>query len=333
MGAVSTGLGGASAHVGAFSTDVGALKTIDEATAWALLRRIRAAGDEPAREATGAAELPVVIRPDGSWRASAEVDEGARLLLDLFAPLLAARDIVVGQLGQSLDGRIATEGGASHYVSGPADLERLHRLRALVDAVVVGADTVVSDDPRLSVRKVPGGDPVRVVIDPRGRVPPDRRVFRDEGAETLWIRGARPDDDALDRAASAEAVGVERGASVASAGATAPAAVRATVVRIPYLTPGSLDLSALLAALRARGLRRVLVEGGGLTVSRFLEAGLLDRLHLTVAPLLIGSGRPSITLPTIDALEEALRPAYRHFRLGGDHVFDLDLRAPRPRDG
>ncbi len=64
-----------------------------------------------------------------------------------------------------------------------------------------------------------------------------------------------------------------------------------------------------------------------MTVSRFLEAGLLDRLHVTVAPLLIGSGRPSLTLEPIASLDEAIRPACRHFRLGSDVLFDLDLRA------
>jgi riboflavin biosynthesis pyrimidine reductase len=83
---------------------------------------------------------------------------------------------------------------------------------------------------------------------------------------------------------------------------------------------------ALLKALSARGIRRVLVEGGGVTVSRFLEAGLLDRLHLTVAPILMGSGRPGITLPAIETLDEALRPRCRRVPMGDDVLFDLDLR-------
>jgi riboflavin biosynthesis pyrimidine reductase len=70
----------------------------------------------------------------------------------------------------------------------------------------------------------------------------------------------------------------------------------------------------------------VLVEGGGITVSRFLAAGVVDRLHVTVAPLLIGSGRPALTLEPIDTLRQALRPRCRHFHLGDDILFDLDLR-------
>ena len=100
-------------------------------------------------------------------------------------------------------------------------------------------------------------------------------------------------------------------------------------VRVTWTEEGGLDLRALLETLRARGLRRILVEGGGVTVSRFLQAGLLDRLHLTVSPMIIGSGRPSILLDAIATLDEALRPPCRRFTLGEDILFDLDLRARR----
>ena len=84
--------------------------------------------------------------------------------------------------------------------------------------------------------------------------------------------------------------------------------------------------AAVVRALRARGFRRLLIEGGGITVSRFLQADALDRLHITVAPLLIGSGPPALTLDPIDSLSDALRPRCRQFRLGDDVLFDLDLR-------
>ncbi len=81
----------------------------------------------------------------------------------------------------------------------------------------------------------------------------------------------------------------------------------------------------VLEALRARGLRRILVEGGGVTVSRFLQDSALTRLHVTVAPMLIGSGRHTLTLPPIASLDQALRPPCHLFRLGDDVLFDLDL--------
>lgn len=85
---------------------------------------------------------------------------------------------------------------------------------------------------------------------------------------------------------------------------------------------------ALLQSLAQRGLRRVLIEGGGITISHFLQAGLLDRLHVMVAPLLLGSGRRTLTLPEIKSLQSALRPRCRSYALGEDRLYDLDLRHP-----
>lgn len=282
---------------------------LDEETAWALLRRARgrdvgavlAGGDRARLDHPARAGVWLELAPSAAWSASPTPDAAARDLLDLFSPVAVAPDLVIGQLGQSLDGRIATARGHSHYVTGPTDLRRLHRLRALVDAVVVGAGTVDLDDPRLTVREVVGENPVRVVLDPEGRLGQDRRVFSDQAAPTLVVRRA---------------------------GAAAPAAhlPGVSAIDLPIEGPNPLDPELVLEALRARGLRRVLVEGGGVTVSRFLQAGLLDRLHVTVAPLLIGSGRPALTLPEIESLDQALRPRCRHFRLGDDLLFDLDLR-------
>ena len=268
---------------------------------------------------TGTVSVTIPNRPEAwieagvgdgkrEWRASAPPDDAARELLDLYLPIALAPDLVIGQLGQSLDGRIATEGGRSHYVTGRADIERLHRLRALADAVVVGAGTVVLDDPRLTVRVADGDNPVRVVLDPDARLGRDRRVFTDGAVRTLWVRRA-------DGAQSS---------SPGETGDRTPDDSKPEVLTLPA-GPAGFEPRAVLGALRARGLRWILVEGGGITVSRFLEAGTLDRLHISVAPLLIGSGRPALTLPPVMTLDAALRPRYRHFHLGDDILFDLDL--------
>ncbi len=280
---------------------------LDERVAWELVRAVTPGpGPAPVRvrlDALVDARSDVWLDVDGGgvWTASGVVTDAARDLFDICLPLRVHHHFVIGQLGQSLDGRIATESGASHFVTGPEDIARLHRLRALVDAVVVGAGTVASDDPRLTVRAVEGENPVRVVLDPDGRLDPERRVFTDGVARTLVVRRA-----------SAHAPESE---------------MPSEEVYVPATESEGFDLTALLRELRAQGLDRILVEGGGVTVSHFLRAGLLDRLHITVAPLLIGSGRPSITLDPVGSLDDVLRPPCRHFRLGRDLLFDLDLRA------
>src|SRR5438132_965627 len=108
----------------------------------------------------------------------------------LFGPLHAGTVddlVVVGQLGQSLDGRIATNSGHSHYINGPAGLDHLHRLRALVDAVVIGVRTALVDNPQLTVRRVSGPHPARVVLDPHGRLPASARVLAADGARRLVV--------------------------------------------------------------------------------------------------------------------------------------------------
>ncbi len=223
--------------------------------------------------------------------------------LGLFGPLRQGRVddlVVVGQIGQSLDGRIATATGHSHYINGPAGLDHLHRLRAVVDAVVVGVGTAIADDPQLTVRRVTGANPVRVVIDPRGRLPVTARLLAANGTRRIVIGSDK---------APALAPGVEW---------------------IPVRPAGDhLAPADILAALARSGLRRILIEGGANTVSRFLAAGCLDRLHVVVAPIVLGSGPTGISLPPIDRVDEALRPPMHVHRLGDEILFDCDLSAYR----
>jgi riboflavin-specific deaminase-like protein len=209
--------------------------------------------------------------------------------------------VVVGQIGQSLDGRIATPSGHSKYINGPGGLTHLHRLRALVDAVVVGVGTALADDPQLTVRRVAGPHPARVVIDPRGRIGSGARVFAEDGVRRVLLTSAE--------AACVRPPGVELVALPASGGRIAPADI--------------------LAALAERGLRRILVEGGAETVSRFMAAGCLDRLHVLVAPIILGSGRAGIDLPPIERADQAMRVPVRAIQLDGDLLLDCDLSAQR----
>lgn len=144
----------------------------------------------------------------------------------------ACNRIVIGQLGQSLDGCIATPTGDSKYINSDCGLTHLHKIRSAVEAVVVGVGCVNADDPKLSVRLCSGDNPVRVIIDPKGRV----------------------------------------------------------------------NLH-----------------------SNFIDAGVLDRLHLIVAPVIMGGGLSGLNLAPIDKLHEALRPEVTLYPLGRDVLFDCDF--------
>jgi len=235
-------------------------------------------------------------------------------MLDLYLPLcrsVADKPLVVGHLGQSLDGFIATEAGDSCWVTGRENIRHLHRMRALSDAVLVGAETVAADNPRLTTRLVPGNNPVRVVLDPRRRLPADCRVFRDGDARTLLVCAAERAGRAGERHGLAEIVGIP-------------------------LDPrgGHLALGALQAELHRRRLGSVFIEGGGVTVSAFLRAGLLDRLQVAVAPVIVGEGRRGVQLPPAGSMGACLRPRCRLFRMGADVLFDCEPgREPDPGDG
>jgi len=163
----------------------------------------------------------------------------------------------------SLDGRLAPPGVGGYKLSCAEDFELQHRLRAAYDAVGVGANTVILDDPRLTVRLVPGRNPVRVVFDSSLRAPPIARVFQPPGRRILVTRGGHPRS-----------------------------------LLEPYLSRGvevieADDTRHALLKLRRRGIRRLLIEGGGALIASLLEAGVVDEVRVTIAPRILGNG-PSL---------------------------------------
>ncbi len=232
---------------------------------------------------------------------------GSRDLVDLYSPLFPANTadpLAVAHLGQSIDARIATQSGDSCFVTGPENIVHLHRMRALCDAVIVGAGTVDADNPRLTTRLVQGPNPVRIVIDPERRISPEVGVFNDGAACTLLVCAA-------DRVTARDS--------------------DQAVIGLPRRNHG-LCLPTLMSALQHRGLRNLFIEGGGVTVSRWMTAGLLKRLHVTVAPVFIGEGRASLGLPPATAMASCLRPDCRVFRLGKDLLWDFDLSGDHPSE-
>jgi riboflavin-specific deaminase-like protein len=281
--------------------------------AWTIVRDAARAAESLEAEGQLIRFSPDLLwRPGSGWEPLLPPDDPRRALVDLYLPICSAtkaRPITIAHLGQSLDGFIATHAGESQWVTGPENMLHMHRLRALCDAVIVGAGTVAADDPQLTTRLVDGPNPLRVILDPGRRLPLSHRVFSDGAAETLYV------------CAQSTAESAER------------AFGRAAVAAMPETAGGGVDVTELMAMLRARGCARVFVEGGGVTVSMFLEAGLLDRLHVAVAPLLIGDGRPAIRLPPAQALGDCHRPRYRVFRMGGDVLFDLEIESRHDKGG
>lgn len=226
----------------------------------------------------------------GDWTA------GERQSLALYGALAQpeGKSSVVAQIGQSLDGRVATLSGDAQDVSGPDGLAHLHRMRALADAVIIGVKTALQDNPRLTVRLVDGNNPARVVIDPHGRLPNDAGLLHDASVRRIVIQTVD-----TPRPAGVEVVRLDR---------------------IDWIDPKD-----IVTALRGLGLHRLLIEGGGITIAQFLEAGLLTRLHVAIAPLLIGAGPQGLTTTPVATLAQARRPRTKTYALGSDVVFDCSL--------
>jgi len=168
----------------------------------------------------------------------------------------------------TLDGRIATADGDSRWITGEPARRSVHKLRNVADAVLVGAGTILADDPQLTVRGIPGGrNPARVVVDGRLRMPAEAKVFSGEGRVLV----ATTENAPAGRARALEARGAE-------------------ILRFPGKT---VPPEALLRALGERDLLDVLCEGGAETHASFLEAGFCDRLLLFVAPLAFGGAAPA----------------------------------------
>lgn len=282
-----------------------AAQILDKNTAWMLI--LEAVNRSNVTLPLPGSDTPALeLGSDGDWQLCIPASAEARSLLSVFLPLCfplspGAPSRVIGQLGQSLDGRIATVTGASKFINGEDGITHLHRIRAVSEAVIVGAGTAATDNPRLTVRKVSGANPVRVVIDRNRRVPEDHHLFSDEASPTLRLVAG----------------------DYRSGNKLTP---RQGVTEVPCLgNDETTDPAQILSVLADFGLRKIFVEGGGLTVSEFLNADLLDRLHVMVAPMIIGSGRPAFSLPEISHLGSALRPRAQMVDLGSDMLFDLDF--------
>lgn len=223
------------------------------------------------------------------------------------------RPFVTLKGAMSLDGKIATASGDSQWISGQDSLSYAHRLRRDHDAILVGISTAMKDDPRLTNRLAGthNHQPVRVVLDSTGRLPPDSRLFAEEGGGPVFlVAGSRAPEKSLRL--------LEKSG--------------ARIFVLPEERPGEIDLRALLSLLEKEGLLTVLVEGGSRVNASFLAAGLVDRIRVVLAPLLIG-GTDAISWlggsspPTLSRARRL--PAFSVIRrLGDDLLVGADFWGP-----
>ncbi len=218
-------------------------------------------------------------------------DEAAALNAGFFLRVIEGRPLIVLKTATTLDGRIATKRGDSRWITGEESRARVHALRASHDAVMVGVGTVRADDPRLDCR-LPGladRSPVRVVADSRLRLPLTSRLVKTARERPTWVvtlAGAAPKRRPRYRDAGVELIDVAAGED------------------------GALDLDAAARALGARGLTRLLVEGGARLATGLLRRGLVDRLIWFRAPRLMGAdGLPTALDLGVGGLAET--PGFR----------------------
>jgi riboflavin-specific deaminase-like protein len=222
---------------------------------------------------------------------------------------MTALPFVTLKFAISLDGRIATKTGDSQWISSNASLQLAHQLRAEHDAILVGIGTVLADNPRLNVRLVEGKDPLRVIVDSHLQIPTGANVFAEGAAKNTLV-------------ATTQVVDERRLAEIKNLGAE--------VLQLPAENNSQrVNLEALLAELRRRSIKSVLVEGGAAIITALLSARLVNRMVVAIAPKIIGQGIEAVGDLGIRKLSDALTFAsFKTEMLGADMIFDGLLQEP-----
>ncbi len=207
------------------------------------------------------------------------------------------RPYVILNAAMTIDGKIATKKGDSK-ISSKDDLVRVHKIRASVDAIMIGINTVLIDDPSLKVKYCEGKNPIRIVIDSKAKTPIKSRIISDKDAPTIIAVTKRAPIDRINELK-------EAGAKVIVCG-----------------EGENVDLTILLKSLKDMGIKKVLIEGGGNVNWSIISQGLFDELQVTIGPFIVG-GKDAITLVEgngVEKMEEGIKVKLHKVEQHGDEV-------------
>ena len=221
-------------------------------------------------------------------------------LFNIFLPIIfntKHNPYLIGHLAQTLDGYIATESGESKYISSQDNIKHIHMLRAISDVIIVGANTVRLDNPKLTTRLVEGKSPMRITLDKKNILKDGYDVFTNKDNNSFKI---------IDEKIKSKNSNIFQ-------------------LRVINNAFQEEDIITLINKLNKR---IVFIEGGGTTISRFYESGKLDRLHLCICPIILGKGRSSFLTKKESKLENIFEHSIAHYKMGEDVLCDVDLTRP-----
>lgn len=216
-------------------------------------------------------------------------------ILNILVPILRKnKKLVIAQIGQSIDGRIALNNGNSHYINNPKSIIYLHCLRSISDAIIVGSNTIKKDDPLLTTRRIKGTNPKRIIIDGSLSLNNKYKIFNDGNENIIFTKSNK---------------NIKLNNS--------------TIIRLKEKN----FTKNLIAQIKKLKYKNILVEGGSKTISELINNKYIDILQFMIAPILIGSGINSLNLKKISNLNKAIRPKHNFNELENEIIVNLFLNS------
>ena len=216
-------------------------------------------------------------------------------ILNILVPILIKnKKLVIAQIGQSIDGRIALNNGNSHYINNPKSIIYLHCLRSISDAIIVGSNTIKKDDPLLTTRKIKGTNPKRIIIDGSLSLNNKYKIFNDGNENIIFTKSNK--NIRLNNS---------------------------TIIRLKEKN----FTKNFITQIKKLKYKNILVEGGSKTISELINNKYIDILQFMIAPILIGSGINSLNLKEISNLNKAIRPEHNFNGLENEIIVNLFLNS------